>query len=505
MANNNQIVLSVDGIEHDNTEGGITLKSAFKFLRIAALRVLIYVLVAAIAATVLVAIIDAVAPRDNFASVNLELVYPHAAQGFLPGGTGSFEPNMIIDTAILNQAASNKGFREESGTFTHDIQNINNLRAHFSVTSINTQEYIELRQRLHNNPEDTEAQLLLATGRFAPTRFTIRLNDPRDLGLSNAEATALVAEVRNVFTEQFVERYFSAISFNTNMFNVSVQPYNSYIMHSLNFNHSLNYIMSFLNQQRVENPTFMLNRGVGDNLSFNGLLSTATQIQLSLAAFRSTVIINSITQDRATDLRILEEHRNSLLGEIVSYEERRETTRRNMQGTLGQYGVPSDGGELIVITPGNPTEHARLIREDQMLTERITMLQREANDVEDILYTFANGVTIENPVTREQALVILNSIADRLTTLIQDTNALLEHYFTINTQANTIHNIGGAAIFSARRIDTTIYVLIVVAVALIAALAALIVTNKKRTQWQLKKAAAETEAQITKPVTTEEE
>ena len=461
------LILSVDNSYDGRDEGGITFGRIAAFIKIAALRTLIYCLIAFIIGSLVVMVIDLTRARDTFTHTSIILVYPGASLGQLPTGGGFFDPQMIIDVSVLSQAV-------ERAHLGHIIENPDVLRPYFSVQSVNPQEYYDLLARIARNPEDAEALELLHTTNFFPTRFNIVFTEPTNYSLNRTQALSLVNAVRDVFSNEFTNRFFSPTTHSMLPFTPNLNE-RSFIMHYLQFSRDLAPIENYLTTLSHNHSSF---RAPSSRLSFADLLTRLDRINEALTSYRTFVLMHAVTDNINFELAMLNNLRQSLNAEISNLQTRIDGYTRDIADATPETFFTEDG--IPVGERGNAAIHTQLLVARTLLNAQYANAHRSLEATNQIYQAFsaANGAMTDDD--RDDAENRLNSIHQSLNDLMTDINDALYELHTVHLSGNGVRTVAPAAFVQIRERNMMLYITILVVMVLAGLIVACVVTQAKR-------------------------
>jgi len=280
MDNNQNIQYNYD----DNDGVSITLKSVWEFVKLAAVRTALCVLAMIIVATGTVVVWDRLQTRERVASASVEFVHSGVDLGLLPDGS-LFSPSFLVAPWVLNEAVIRLNFGGR-------INDISELRNHFTVDPVLSREYRELRERAERG--DASAIAELADTVFFPSRFNVRFSNIQQLGLNRTDATRLLNEVINVAINSFIDSHFSVRPLSENVFVDNTGVF-SFAEHYTRFRAELTSISINLNARQSQSPNFRSS----DGLSFADLSARMTAlVNTEMARYNNFVLTNAVAIDR---------------------------------------------------------------------------------------------------------------------------------------------------------------------------------------------------------------
>lgn len=189
--------------------GEITFAGIGRLIKRSALRVVLYVLIGVLAASLIVLPVKMFVHTDPSVTARVEFVYSGIENGLDPFGT-AFDKNQIKNNSVLTAAIAASGLESE-------IPVVADLREAIVITDVVSEEYQELKDLAASGNTEAQNQLLGYT--YYPTWFDISV-DYAALGLSRKETIGLLDNIIAAYRQYFTERYSNREAFTTQDFDL---------------------------------------------------------------------------------------------------------------------------------------------------------------------------------------------------------------------------------------------------------------------------------------------
>ncbi len=304
--------------EEDPNEEGLTLKKVGHFLKKSWLRMLIYAVVLAAVASVIVLPIKFLYKSEPVAETSIEFIYKGAEKGLTPDG-GTLDTDDIISPNVLAKAVDAAGLSDT-------VKDISVLRAAMRVEPVTTKEYRDLVAAAANG--DATAQEKLDTYTNYPTRFDIIISDPDELGLSDTDAKQLLDKVVSEYYADFKSTYSREESFSTEMYNLSSNKTWEFTKIYDEYMTSLTEISNELSRLNREAPTFA---STAASATFSQLLSELNTLKLSYENFNDYILGKNVWRDKDVAYINLSDSRARVTNDIAAQEELAAQYNANLQ------------------------------------------------------------------------------------------------------------------------------------------------------------------------------
>jgi len=457
----------VDVPDHDEPTGSVTFKGIWKFTKMAARAMLVFVLAAFIAGGAIAGILHLAATPHRFVVGTIELGFPEAALGRLPEGDGIFSMNSIVSSSVLNAAVSDTGFTIDSQI---------NLNNHFSVQAIASQEYIDLRAEAENGSE--AAQEILRTREFHPTRFDVRLDNFTALGLTDAQAETLLSTVITEFITEFNRNFFGVVERATNQFAININTLDTYIMHYLRFTRELNELQQFLQTRHAQSSGF--GAVVGSSRVTFADLATRIDTQIErLGNISAQIRLHNVSPDPEFELIRLGMRANELYRDVERLRSERDSLEQAWRDSR-PIAMVIPGTEEVITIIGNEAEHARLTRELVDFNAVLHRRESELSRAQDLYENFS--IVPQSDEVRAQTLALLQLAQIDAVGLISQINALEQAYYVQNVHSTSVRTVQPVAAITQRGMGAEAYILIIAVFAILGVVVSLIFTQVRRTK-----------------------
>lgn len=474
--------------EDESQEEGLTFKKVGSFLQKAWLRALIYLVVAALLATVIAVPIKVYLKSEPIARTSIEYIYTGIEKGMDPNGA-PLDTDNIISTTVLSKAV-------ERANLGKKVKDISTLRSSMRVEAVLTDEYVRLTEAAANG--DQSAANTLRNYKMYPTRFNVIISDPSELDLSDDQAKLLLNKIVTCYYEDFQSRYSVTKMFAENTYALSQNEnlefadiYDIYLQ-------SLESVKTFLQDMSESAPTFVSTK---NNTTFTQLLSDVNILGNNYSQFNAYILSNNIWRNVTAAKNALEANEveiNNKLEPLQAYIKSLNDQIATIQPTTTSTdagGVHTDKTEYPEIYD---ILHTRLDEANRQVEKYNIQLNNIKTRLDNLKTTTDNtGETL-----KAQAVASLRSLEERTTALITKVNATVVDYYDTTFVSASVRQVQPPVV-TRRSIDFNL--LVVYAVALIVALlAACVVTGVKIIKSKNAKAKTEV-AQSEKTVAAEAE
>lgn len=197
--------MAEENIVYVDDEGAISFRAIGHFFAKAWVRMLIWVVAAAVLTTIVVLPLKSFVATDRRATVQVELSYDGASRGQLPDGS-AFNKDNFISSNIVSKAVASTGI---------EVDSIAELASCLMVSPAMTTEYIELREDAEAENATDEQKAALAN--YIPTKFDIKL-DVKRAGLNDDSATKLIEAIVNEYRADFKTKYAQAETIDSSVY-----------------------------------------------------------------------------------------------------------------------------------------------------------------------------------------------------------------------------------------------------------------------------------------------
>ena len=468
-------------VEHEEDEGiSLSLKKIWNFVKLSATRMLIYVLILVVPAAGIVGLIEAFG-TDSVSQGAIELLYPGADEGLLPGrSNGNFNSGNIISGAVVNRAVTEANLQGK-------ITDMAELRKRLSVEGMPSAEYARLLSLAAAGNRD--AQTLLAEFEFFPTRFIVRLEDNRGLGISRSEANRLVERIMRVFLEEFSRTHvvgtnrFSTVPLETNL------DAFDFAEHYERFVVELQSISSYITERDMLDSNF---RSADTGQAFRDLLARGEIVRSSLNNYSAFVNAHAVSNDRDAQIIILNNLIASRKIDIARITSNIEFLQDQIAAfELGRVIVdPGGAGVPPTIVIVHPPAYLDLQRRLTAAGLELSSVQYRMDVLQLRLDAFENLTsTMPEQEARERAEEILDNLSAEAIAFVEMVNETLAEFYERDFNRNMIRIVQIAA-YAALDRNWMLYALIVGVAVLTGIVVAMIVTQVKKNKVQKRKAVA---------------
>lgn len=460
-------------------EEGLTFKKVGFFLQKVWLRTMIYLVVAALLATVIAVPIKVYLKSEPIAQTSIEFIYNGIENGNAPDGK-KLNTDNIISPTVLAQAV-------KEANLSKKIKDISTLRNAMRVEDVLTDEYVKLTKAAANG--DKTASDKLRTYTMRPTRFNIILSDPAGLDLSDDQAKLLLNKVVACYYKDFQKRYSLINMFAENAYELSQNAnmeftdiYDTYLQ-------SLDSVKAYL-QQMAESKDSASFVSIENNTSFTQLLSDLHILRNNYSLFNAYILSNNVWRNKTTARSALlskqaeiQNRLDALDGENGSIQRLKAqiTSINPTTSSSDASGVHTEKTEYPEIYQ---TLHLRLDEANRQVEEYTVQLKNIETRLEKLTDETQTGEDAIN-----KAMAELSTLEGQTATFIQKVNATIADYYDTTLVSSSVSQVQPPVV-TRRSLDFNL--LVVYAVALIVALlAAGVVTVVK----MAKAASAKTEEQ----------
>ena len=465
--------------EEDRYEEGLTFRKIGNFFQKGWLRMVVYLVVAALLVTVVAVPIKVYAKSEPIATTSIEYIYSGIEEGQDPNGAPLNTDN-IISTTVLNNAV-------QSANLGKIIKDISTLRSAMRVEGVLTDEYVKLAEAAANG--DSAAANTLRNYTMYPTRFDIIISDPSELGLSDDQAKLLLNKVVASYYEDFQKRYSVTRIFAENMYNLSgnerlefTEIYDIYLQ-------SLDSVKSFLSGMAEEGADFV---STANNTTFSKLLSDVNVLNSSYNQFNAYIISNNIWRDKETAKNALEASKLDINNKLNPLEDYIKVLAEQIS-KIQPNTVTTEGNGTQTETVFYPEEYyvyqARLDESNRQVRDYKVQLNNIETRLEKLQAAEQTDETL-----KQQAVASLAQIEAQTLELIKKVNDTVADYYHTTFVSSSVRQVR-QPIVTRRSIDFNLVMVYVIGL-IVALFAAGIVTAVKI---NMTKAAEKPQPQDQKP------
>ncbi|MDE6201816.1 MAG: YkyA family protein [Clostridiales bacterium] len=451
--------------EDEQETEGLTFKKIGKFFQKSWLRMVIYVIIAALLVTAVAVPVKVYAKSEPIAQTSIEFIYDGIEKGLDPNGAPLNTDNIISPT-VLAQAVAEANLQKK-------IKDISTLRNAMRVEGVLTDEYVSLTEAAANG--DKTASDKLRNYNMYSTRFDIIISDPAELGLSDDQAKLLLNKIVACYYKDFQKRYSVTKMFAENSYtlsqNVNMEFTDIYDIYS----QSLDSVKSFLQEMSEEGAGFV---STENNTSFTQLLSDLSILRNNYSLFNAYILSNNVWRNKTTA-------RNALLSTQTEIQNRLEAldgengSIQRLQAqiaTINPTTSSTDTSGVHTEKTEYPEIYDTLHRRLAEYTELVEEYTIQLNNIETRLEKLKDESQTDEQ-TIQNAIANLNALESQTVEFIQKVNATVSDYYDTTFVSSSVSQVQPPVV-TRRSMDFNLLVVYAVAV-IVALLAAGIVTGVK--------------------------
>ena len=457
--------------------GEITFAGIGRLIKRSALRVVLYVLIGVIAASLVVLPVKFFVHTDPAVTARIEFVYPGIENGLDPSGT-AFDKNQIRSNGVLTAAISAAGLESE-------ISVVADLREAIAVTDVVSAEYQELKNLAASGNTEAQNQLLGYT--YYPTRFDVSIGNFSDLGLSKKEAIGLLDSLLAAYRQYFTERYSNREAFTTQDFDLESDV--EYISYYIRYDTYLITISDYVNDLTDVDATFVASNGK----SLASLKSMYTVLSDELNAFYRFILNGAVAKDKATAKAEVEEiyqqltdEAETVTAEIASLTKQIENYKPNTETS----GTANGLGNTVIVEYGEGYD----VLQSQLTAanSRLSEITRRQARYERLQTAFSDTSAPTDEALKTEAETKVAGLKSNCINYINTVNQTVSEYFSERYGANAVRTIQPPVYARGTMNVPLLYVYAAVVVVAIAA--GFIVTHVKGKALEIKRRAKPGEA-----------
>ncbi len=400
----------------DEESDWLTIGKVGHFFKKGWLRMLVYTLVMAIVATIIVLPIKIYYKSENVAVTSIEYVYNGVEEGKDPNG-GMLNTDNVISTRVLSDAVN-------AADLGGVITDIATLREHMRVVGVESEEYKKLVEDAAGG--DAAAQATLRDYVFFPTRFDIIVSEPDELGLTDNQVKLLLDKIVSSYFDDFKHRYSVTNMFATNLYTLSansvwefVDAYDTYVR-------ALKPITDYINELGEKSSGFVSSV---NNTTFPILSGELDTLKSGYDKFSNFVITNDIWRDKATAKKSLEENKTRLTGELASLEAKKTSMADQLANIEPNKIIVQNSGGTQTITE-YPKEYWEYQARYLQVIDEINDKTEQLKSVEARLTKFTGDDSTPTPEEDiARAVAELDKIERSTIALIEKVNATVSDYY----------------------------------------------------------------------------
>lgn len=451
--------------EDEQGTEGLTFKKIGRFLQKAWLRMLIYLVIAALLVTAIAVPIKVYAKSEPVAQTSIEYIYSGIEKGKDPNGK-TLNTDNIISTTVLAQAVKEANLEKK-------IKDISTLRNAMRVEGVLTNEYVKLTEAAANG--DKTAQDKLRNYNMFPTRFNIIISDPSELDLSDDQAKLLLNKVVTCYYNDFQSRYSVTKMFAVNSYALSQNSDMEFADIYDNYSQSLDSVKAFLQEMSDTGAGFV---STENDTSFTQLLSDLNVLRNNYSLFNAFILSNNVWRNKATarDALIstqteIQNRLDAIDGENGSIQRLKAqiATINPTTSSTDTSGVHTEKTEYPEIYQ---TLHARLDEYNRQVGEYTVQLKNIETRLEKLQDESQTDEAVIN-----KAIANLSALESQTVEFIQKVNATVADYYDTTFVSSSVRQVQPPVV-TRRSIDFNLLVVYLVAL-IVALLAAGVVTGAK--------------------------
>ncbi|MDE6618547.1 MAG: hypothetical protein K2K13_05950 [Clostridiales bacterium] len=443
--------------EDEQETEGITFKKIGKFFQKGWLRMVVYLVIAALLVTVIAVPIKVYAKSEPIAQTSIEYIYEGIDDGEAPDGKPLNTDNIISTTVLANAV--------KEANLQNTVKDISLLRGAMRVEAVLTEEYVRLTEAAANG--DQAAANTLRTYTMRPTRFNIIISDPAGkLDLSDDQAKLLLNKIVACYYKDFQKRYSLTSMFAENTYKLSQNDnmeftdiYDTYLQ-------SLDSVNAVLQQMSETGAGFV---STENNTTFTQLLSDLNILRNNYSLFNAYILSNNVWRNKTTARSALLSKQTEIQNRLDALDgENGSIQRLKAQiATINPTTTSTDTSGVHTEKTEYPeiyeTLHLRLDEANRQVEEYTIQLKNIETRLEKLQ---VEAETDEAAISK--AMDNLSALENQTAAFIKKVNATITDYYdtTLSSSVSQVQ----PPVVTRRSIDFNI--LVVYAVALIVALLA---------------------------------
>ena len=418
-------------------DAGIRLKDIFNLIKVSAVRILIYSLVAVVLATVVILPFSLVQPKTQVTSTRVEFTYKGIDKGLSPTGK-VFDKETLRSVSVLDRAITASGLGEKIGS-VNDVYNA------VSVEGVYTDEYARLLKAAENSTDEKTLEEF-RNYVFYPVAFDVKLGG-NNLSLTQDESVKLVDSIITEYRTYFRNEYGAHYIFSADVFDRESNMFD-YIDYYDLFATELSKINSYLVELNQQNSSFRASNGktfndvILDqrvlNTQYTNFLAYILEVQVSKNPQMTLDSLNNQVTKLGYELDRLKLVQASLEAQISSYDPDKETFKDPITGEImTQIKYPEYFSELQKLM--TETNGSVALVTSQIAEYQARILKLTGSSVDD-----AKIATAENylDILRTDSKTYINNAITTITEYAE--GAYVQN--SIRVIAPTVHMVSGVSI-----------------------------------------------------------
>ncbi len=438
--------------EEEQAEEGLTLKKIGHFFKKGWLIMLIAV-IAAVAISAAIALpLKYLSKAEPVGETSIEYIYKGVDKGLDPAG-GTLDTDNIISASVLNEAVVR-------ANLTDTVTDISKLREEMRIEAVLPQEYVSLQQAAADGDQD--AINTLRTYELHPTRYTIVISNPSNLGLSDAKTVELLDKIVAAYTDDFQKRFSVISMFDASLYNLSSSATIEYFDMYDVYVSSLTPMVEYLTQLQTEAPTFV-STGKGGNTTFTTLMSDISRLQSDYGRLNTFLLSNNVWKDKNAASTSLENAKADLRSKLENLEQYRITPLKDQIAAIKPNSItttdPATGS--TVVSESYPEEYYKYQAELNELNRQAYNYYNQLADIELRLAKLdAAHPAGEDLLARADAMV--KALEDASEELVTKVNATITDYYDTTFVSSSVRQVAPSVV-TRRTISFSILIVFVVA------------------------------------------
>ncbi|MDE7405646.1 MAG: hypothetical protein K2M89_02075 [Clostridiales bacterium] len=451
--------------EDEQETEGITFKKIGRFFQKSWLRMVIYLIIAALLTTVIAVPIKVYVQSEPIAQTSVEFIYEGIEKGLDPNGA-PLDTDNIISPTVLAQAVKEANLQKK-------IKDISTLHAAMRVEGVLTDEYVKLTEAAANG--DKTASDRLRNYVMRPTRFNIIISDPAGLDLSDDQAKLLLNKVVACYYKDFQKRYSVTNMFAENAYALSQNDNMEFTDIYDIYSQSLESVKVFLQEMSEIGASFV---STENNTTFTQLLSELNILRNNYTLFNAYILSNNVWRDKTTARDALLSTQTEIQNRLEALDGENGSIQRlkaqiaTINPTTSSSDVSGVHTEKTEYPEIYETLHLRLDEANRQVEEYTIQLKNIETRLEKL-----KDEAQTDEVAINKALSNLGALESQTELFVQKVNATVADYYDTTFVSSSVSQVQPPVV-TRKSIDFNL--LIVYAVALIVALlAAGVVTGVK--------------------------
>ncbi len=451
--------------EDEQETEGITFKKIGRFFQKSWLRMVIYLIIAALLTTVIAVPIKVYVQSEPIAQTSVEFIYEGIEKGLDPNGA-PLDTDNIISPTVLAQAVKEANLQKK-------IKDISTLRSAMRVEGVLTDEYVKLTEAAANG--DKTASDRLRNYVMRPTRFNIIISDPAGLDLSDDQAKLLLNKVVACYYKDFQKRYSVTNMFAENAYALSQNDNMEFTDIYDIYSQSLESVKVFLQEMSEIGASFV---STENNTTFTQLLSELNILRNNYTLFNAYILSNNVWRDKTTARDALLSTQTEIQNRLEALDGENGSIQRlkaqiaTINPTTSSSDVSGVHTEKTEYPEIYETLHLRLDEANRQVEEYTIQLKNIETRLEKL-----KDEAQTDEVAINKALSNLGALESQTELFVQKVNATVADYYDTTFVSSSVSQVQPPVV-TRKSIDFNL--LVVYAVALIVALlAAGVVTGVK--------------------------